>query len=125
MKSVMIVIGCISLLIGILGIFIPLLPTTPFVLLSAWLFVRSSPRLHTWLTENRYLGEYVRNYQNNKALPLRMKATSIVLMWATILYAIFFVVEGRLWLQILLFLIALAVSLHILTLRTTKRGEKN
>ena len=71
----------------------PLLPTTPFLLLAAALWVRSSPRLYVWLLSHRRLGPYIRNFRENRAIPLRAKILSVTLLWATLLYCIFFVVE--------------------------------
>ena len=73
MKTLYIVIGTISLALGILGIFLPLLPTTPFLLLTAALYFKGSFRLYNWLLNHRYFGPYIRNYRENKAIPLRAK----------------------------------------------------
>ncbi|MFR9650722.1 MAG: YbaN family protein [Rikenellaceae bacterium] len=124
MKILFIIIGCLSLALGILGIFIPLLPTTPFVLLSAALFMRSSPRLHHWLLNTPHLGEYIRNYRENRAIPLRAKITSIVILWSTILYSVITIAEEQRWLQLFLIFIAIAVTWHILTLGTLPRKPK-
>ncbi len=115
MKIIFTILGCLSLLLGVIGIAIPLLPTTPFLLLAAALFVKSSPLLYAWLLDNRLLGRYIRNYRERRVIPLRAKLTSITLLWASILYCIFGVVQGALWLQILLFIIAVAVTWHILS----------
>ncbi len=125
MKVVKTILGCISLVLGVLGIFVPILPTTPFLLLSAALFVRSSPRLYAWLIGNRYLGEYLRNYYENRAIPMRAKISSVVIMWAAMLYCILFVAAGMLWLQILLLIISMLVSWHILSLGTVPRKPKD
>ena len=85
MKTLYIVIGTISLALGILGIFLPLLPTTPFLLLTAALYFKGSSRLYNWLLNHRYFGPYIRNYRENKAIPLRAKIVSLVLMWGTML----------------------------------------
>ena len=92
MKTLYIVIGTISLALGILGIFLPLLPTTPFLLLTAALYFKGSSRLYNWLLNHRYFGPYIRNYRENKAIPLRAKIVSLVLMWGTMLYCIFFLI---------------------------------
>ena len=73
MKTLLSFLGIVSLALGIAGIFLPLLPTTPFLLLSAWLFVRSSPRLYAWLTNHPRLGPYIRNFRENRAIPLRVE----------------------------------------------------
>ena len=119
MKTVCIILGTVSLALGIIGIFLPLLPTTPFLLLTAALYVRSSPRLYNWLLHQKYLGNYIRNFRENKAIPLRAKVISLVLMWGTMLYCIFFLIP-LLWVKILLGLIAAGVTYHILSFKTLR-----
>ena len=119
MKTLCIVIGSISLALGILGIFLPLLPTTPFLLLTAALYFRGSPRLYNWLLSHRHFGPYIRNFRENKAIPLRAKIISLTLMWGTMSYCIFFLIP-LLWVKILLALIAAGVTYHILSFKTLK-----
>jgi uncharacterized membrane protein YbaN (DUF454 family) len=110
--------GFISLALGVLGIFLPLLPTTPFLLLSAALFARSSPRFYNLLLNHKVLGTYIRGFLVEKSIPLRIKILSISFLWTTILGSIFFGVE-KTWLQLLLVAIALVVTFHILSFKTT------
>lgn len=109
-----------TLILGIIGIFIPLLPTTPFLLLSSFLFMKSSPRLQEWLLRNKYLGPYIVNFQKNKAISLQTKIFTISLLWTSILISAFVFVEN-VWIRILLFVIAVAVSTHILSFKTLKK----
>ena len=88
-KIFLAILGCAALALGVVGIFVPLLPTTPFLLLAAALWVRSSPRLYEWLLAHRCFGEYIRNFRENRAIPMRAKVVSIALMWGTMLYCIF------------------------------------
>ncbi len=106
---------------GVVGIFVPMLPTTPFLLLAAALFARSSPRLYDWLLGHPRLGPYIRAFREERAIPLRVKVWSLVLLWVAILFSIFCVAAGRLWLQILLATIAVGVTVHILSFATLKR----
>lgn len=119
MKTLCILLGTVSLALGIIGIFLPLLPTTPFLLLTAALYFRGSPRLYQWLLSHKHLGPYIRNFRENKAIPLRAKIISLLLMWGTMLYCIFFLVP-LLWVKILMFLIAAGVTYHILSFKTLK-----
>ena len=119
MKTLYIVLGSISLGLGILGIFLPLLPTPPFLLLTAALYFKGSPRLYNWLLNHRHFGPYIRNFRENKAIPLRAKIISLVLMWGTMLYCIFFLIPF-LWVKILLGLVATGVTYHILSFKTLK-----
>ena len=120
MKILFAILGCIALALGIVGIFLPLLPTTPFLLLAAALWVRSSPRLYAWLLSHRCFGEYIRNFRENRAIPLRAKIFSIVLMWAAMLYCIFGILDGRRWAQLALLAVAVGVTWHILSFATLR-----
>lgn len=121
MKSLLAVLGVVSLSLGVAGIFLPLLPTTPFLLLAAWAFVRSSPRLYAWLINHPHLGEYIRNFRENHAIPLRVKVVSVSLVWLTIGFCIVAVVEQWLWAQAALALLAAAITWHILSYDTLKK----
>ncbi|MDR1543181.1 MAG: YbaN family protein [Prevotellaceae bacterium] len=112
--------GIISLGLGIFGIFLPILPTTPFLLLSAVLFAKSSDKLYIWLLNHKILGEYIRSFLEDKSIPLRVKILSVTLLWATMLCTIFFAVKV-IWLKILLIAIAIGVTVHILSYKTRKR----
>ena len=123
MKILLVVLGCISCVLGIVGIFVPLLPTTPFLLLSAAFWVRSSPRLYGWLLAHPCFGEYVRNFRENRAIPLQAKIVSVSLIWLTMGYCIFRVVNAWWWAQLGLFLLAVGTSWHILSFATLKKKE--
>ena len=117
MKKVMLAAGHVSTFLGVLGIFLPLLPTTPFLLLSAFLYARSSEKFHSWLVNHKHLGGFIRNYTEKKGIPLQAKITAIIMIWLTIgLSAVFFV--PVLAVKILLLLIAAAVTAHILSFKT-------
>ncbi len=111
--------GLTAVALGVLGIFLPLLPTTPFLLLAAACFLRSSDRLHRWLLGHRTLGRVVRQYRENRAVPLKTKAATILLLWATLLFSAVVVVEA-LWIRLLLAGIGAGVTLHVLSLRTLR-----
>lgn len=117
-KYLLAFLGLISLLLGIIGIFIPLLPTTPFLLLSAALFMKSSRRLYSWLINNKYLGKYLTNYIHHKIISKRAKISSILLLWIAIMASIIFFIENLL-IKILLLLIAIAVTWHILSFKSS------
>ena len=121
MKSLLAVLGVVSLSLGVAGIFLPLLPTTPFLLLAAWAFVRSSPRLYAWLINHPHLGEYIRNFRENHAIPLRVKVVSVSLVWLTIGFCIVAVAEQWWWAQAALALLAAAITWHILSYDTLKK----
>ena len=115
--------GTISTIIGIIGIFIPILPTTPFLLLAAYLFSKSSERFLHWLLTNKLCGNYIDNYRSGRGLPLKQKILTVVFLWLTIGFSAFVFVD-KLWVQVLLLLIALAVTLHLIMIKTC-RPETN
>jgi len=118
-KFFLIILGSISLGLGVLGIFLPLLPTTPFLLLSAALFLRSSRRLYHWLMNHKYLGKHLQNYIQHKTIPRKTKIYAISLLWTTILLTAFFAVPHS-WVKILLIIIASAVTFHILSFKSNR-----
>lgn len=122
MRIFLIVVGSLSLVLGIVGIFVPMLPTTPFLLLSAAAWVKASPKLYTWLINHKLFGEYIRNYREHRAIPLRAKIVSVSLVWITIGYCIFAVVDEWWWAQVLMALLATAISWHILSFKTLKKS---
>lgn len=97
--------GIISLLLGIIGIFVPGLPTTPFVLLSSWLFYKSSKRLHDWLHRS-WMGNYIRRYEEHRGMSKGAKLFSILCMWVMISISAFLLLEN---LKIRILLIVLGV----------------
>ena len=116
-RNLLITAGFACLILGALGIFIPVLPTTPFLLLAAGLFMRSSSRLYLWITNHRVFGTFIRNYRRFHAVPLRSKVIALILLWLTIGYSIIWVTHAW-WLRGLLFLVAAGVSVHILRMKT-------
>ncbi len=97
-RALLVVTGLVALALGLIGIVLPGLPTTPFVLLAAACFARASPRLHHWLTQHRYLGPMVRDWEANRSLPLRVKWIAISMMGAMVLLSAW-QFNGRPWLQ--------------------------
>lgn len=117
LKYLYLVAGTVSLALGIIGIFVPLLPTTPFLLLTAALYFRSSPTLYRRLLSHKYLGAHIRNFREYKAIPLSTKIVSLLLLWATMSYCALAVVE-TLWLRLFLAAVAVGVTWHILSYKT-------
>lgn len=119
MKTICILFGTLSLTFGIIGIFLPLLPTTPFLLLAAALYFKGSPRLYQWLLNHKYFGAYIRNYRENKTIPLRIKVISLLLMWSSMAYCFFFLIPW-VWAKALMLLVSAGVTYHILSFKTLK-----
>ena len=110
--------GTISLAFGIIGIVIPLLPTTPFLLLTALCYARGSQKAYHWLIHNRWFGQYIKNYQEGKGIPLKVKIFTILLLWITIIISINLI--NIYWVTLLLLLIATVVTTHIILIKTKK-----
>lgn len=108
---------------GVIGIFVPLLPTTPFLLLSAACFLKSSEPLYNWLIYHRWFGSYIRNYMTHRAVSLKTKITSISFLWIMIISSAAFFTD-QVWVRLLLIVIATGVTVHILKLRTMERHDK-
>lgn len=115
--------GLLSMALGFLGMFLPILPTTPFLLLASFCFARSSGKLHYWLMNHRVFGKYITNYLTHKAIPVSSKVWIIVLLWSSMLVSMLMV--GKMIVTIILIAIGLGVSYHILTLRTLKQPNHN
>jgi uncharacterized membrane protein YbaN (DUF454 family) len=111
--------GTVFLILGGAGVFLPILPTTPFLLLSAACYYKSSKRMHNWMLHNRWFGKYLRNYSEGKGISLRAKLFTISLLWLLIIYSVFFVVSNLI-VQIVLLSIAVGVTIHLIKLPTLK-----
>lgn len=107
------------MVLGVIGVVVPLLPTTPLLLLAACCYARSSPRLLQWLLNNRWCGEYIRNYREGKGIPLRQKMITLAILWLTIGYGALAVAE-QWWLRGLLMGVAVVVTAHLLRVKTRK-----
>ena len=114
------ILGSVSLVLGVLGVFLPLLPTTPFLLLAAALYFRSSPALYDWLISHPRLGTYIRNFRENKAIPLRVKVVSVALVWITLLYCAAFLAYN-IYMRVFFVLLATGITVHILHYKTLKK----
>jgi len=118
-----IILGWFSLITGIIGIFLPLLPTTPLVLLAAWCFSKSSERFHTWLIEHKYFGPILRDWQSSDGIPKRTRNRAILFMWLGMTISI--IIVGRFWATLCLIMIGLAVSIYLLRMPTRPDPEKS
>ena len=116
-RSFLKIAGTLSLIIGSVGIILPLLPTTPFLLLAAACYARSSERWYRWLLYNRWFGSYIRNWHEGRGIPLKTKALSILFLILTIGYSAAVVVPFFIG-KVALILIAVCVSVHILSFPT-------
>lgn len=123
-NTVFIIIGTISVCLGVIGIFVPVLPTTPFLLLAAACYTRGSKKLYERLINHPVLGEYIKNYREGRGIPLKAKIISISLLWLTIGFSVLFIIENLL-LRILLIIIAICVTIHLVSIKTMGNGHIN
>ena len=120
-RILLLIAGILSLLLGIIGAFLPLLPTVPLVLLAAFCFARSSEPLHQWLIKHRYFGPIIENFQSGKGIPKRIKYRAIALLWLSMGVSCWIV--SRLWLCVMLVCIGVAVSVYLWRLPDYRNGE--
>lgn len=120
-KALLVAAGSVCLALAVLGVFLPLLPTTPFLLLASACYVRSSERLHGWLMGNRLLGGYIRNFQERRGIPLRGRVVTVVLLWLPLLYSVYRL--DLLWVELLLVVMGLTWSVLILRMKAVKGGD--
>ncbi|EMH4164076.1 DUF454 family protein [Pluralibacter gergoviae] len=99
-RTILLIIGWLAIALGTLGVFLPLLPTTPFILLAAWCFSRSSPRFHHWLLHRSWFGPYLRHWQQHKAMPPGAKSRAIAVIIVTFAVSLWLV--DITWVRILL-----------------------
>lgn len=128
-KYICLVTGALALALGVVGIFLPMWPTTPFLLLAAACFIRSSDRLYAWLLEHEHLGPYIRDYHSGRGIPLRAKRITLATMWITsqASWMIIMAHRGvRAWTvgyAVLLFVVAVGVHYYIGFRIPTRSGE--
>ena len=119
-KKLLVAAGTFFVVLAIVGIFLPVLPTVPFLLLASTCYAKSSKRFYNWLLNNKWFGIYIKNYQKGGGIPLKMKALSIFSLWATIIFSAVFVVHIP-FVRIILILIAIGVTIHTLHIQTLKQ----
>lgn len=113
--------GTVALLLGIVGIFLPLVPTTPFIILASACYMRGSGRMHLWLINQRHLGPYLRRYHEGRGIPLRIKITALACMWTSLTVSIW--VVPLMWVKILLAAVGVGVTVYLLRVRTLDPSE--
>ena len=118
-RVLLIVLGTICVGLGVIALFLPVLPTTPFLLLAAICYARSSERFYHWLVSNRWCGEFIKNYREGRGIPLKLKVFTILLLWITIGSTAFLVVS-QWWIRWILLGIAVAVTIHLVKIKVYK-----
>jgi hypothetical protein len=122
-RWILILVGHVCVLVGLIGAFVPLLPTTPFLLLAAACYLRSSERYYRWLAENRLFGPVIRDYERKRAVSVRTKVIALTLLWASLLYSIHRTDKRAVeWVIVSM---GLLLSVMILRLRTLREDDRN
>ena len=116
-KTLFNILGMICVALGLIGIFVPIMPTTVFLLLAAFFFARGSNRALQWLLNNRWFGPYIRNYREGRGMAARDKVITLTMLWITMGFSIIFLVENN-WVRLVLIGIASGVTLHLLRIKT-------
>ncbi|MFA5363830.1 MAG: YbaN family protein [Candidatus Bathyarchaeia archaeon] len=115
-RAIFFVPGTTCLELGAVGIVLPVLPTTPFLLASLACYCRSSERMTHWILNNKYFGDYIRRYKEGKGIPMKTKVAAITILWATITFSAFLL--NILFVQLVLLVVAVAVTMHLARLPT-------
>jgi uncharacterized membrane protein YbaN (DUF454 family) len=119
LRPLLIVIGTLAVTLGVVGMFLPILPTTPFLLLAAACYARSSDRFLHWLLNNRLFGAYIRSYREGRGMPRATKILTLAALWLTLGMSAAFATSSP-WLRLLLAGIGIGVTIHLIRLRTTE-----
>lgn len=120
LRWVLISCGWISLVSGVVGIFLPIVPTVPFLLLAVACFSRSSERFHSWLVGHAHLGPLIRDYLQGAGIPLRAKVSAIGMVWVSFPASALLFAQAF-WLKALLLTTAAGITLYLLALPTLPR----
>ena len=123
-RRLLVVVGTIFVGLAAIGVVLPLLPTTPFLLVAAACYARGSDRFSNWLLGNRLFGKALRDYREGKGLPPRVKIWAISLLWTTIGLSAAFGTDV-LAVRLVVLAIALGVTIHLLTIPTSSRSRES
>lgn len=119
-KVILIIVGSTTLVIGGIGVVLPILPTTPFVLCAAGCFSASSPKLYYKLKDTKYFGEYINNYKEKTGISNKARYTGVVFLWVTLIISALIFRHVHVW--IILGIVGVAVTIHIMTIRRTVKN---
>jgi uncharacterized membrane protein YbaN (DUF454 family) len=120
-KYLLIVLGSVSLVLGVIGIFLPVFPTTPFLLLASYCYLRSSERLYKWLINHKFFGAYIYAYLTYKAIPKKIKIRAIIFLWFPLTISAILVPLPYVW--ALLLIVGIGVTAHLMSLKVLSQEE--
>ncbi|WP_169805521.1 YbaN family protein [Methanobrevibacter filiformis] len=115
-RSLFLTVGSVSLSLGVIGIVIPVLPTTPFILISAFCFANSSKRAEKWLLSNKYFRIYIENYRNKTGIPKSLKIQSISFLWIMLILSM--LITRNILIAIVLVIVGICVTIHLYIMKT-------
>ncbi|KAF0091869.1 MAG: hypothetical protein FD141_53 [Fusobacteria bacterium] len=114
-KLVFKILGIFFMVVGIIGIFLPVFPTTPFVLLAAYLFFNSSPKLFMILINNRLVGQPLYTFMTYRSISLRSKLIGVLFLWTSGTISMYFI--DIFYVKLVMFIVFIAVTFHIFSFR--------
>jgi uncharacterized membrane protein YbaN (DUF454 family) len=121
-RTLFVIAGSLCLALGVIGLFLPIMPTVPFLLLASACYMRGSRRMHAWLLAQPHFGHYIRDYEAGRGVPMRAKAFGIGMLWVSIFVSAYFFAKDA-WLRAVLFAVAVAVTIYLLRLPTLKTAR--
>ncbi|MDF1615886.1 YbaN family protein [Petrocella sp. FN5] len=121
-KYFLLTIGTIAVFLGVLGIFLPLLPTTPFLLLASYCYLRSSKKMYHWIMNHKTFGSYIHNYIEYKAIKKRTRISALLFLWGSLGFSIY--LAPIFHVKILLVAIGTGVTIHLITLKTMPKDDE-
>ena len=116
-RALFIVAGTVSIALGVIGIFVPLLPTVPFLLLAAYCYAKGSEKFYRWFINNRWFGKMIQDYNEGKGVPLMAKVFSVGFLWIAMGYAVIFVVDSEI-IRAVAILVGVAVTIHLMMMKS-------
>ena len=122
-RLLLVVAGTMSVALGVIGIFVPLLPTVPFLLLAAYCYARSSDKFHNWLLNSKPFGKLISDYRAGKGVPVSVKVASITFLWLVIGYTTIWTIETML-MKAVIMAAGVAVTVHLLMLKSHRRADR-
>jgi uncharacterized membrane protein YbaN (DUF454 family) len=122
-KPILYTLGVISLILGVIGAILPIMPTTPFALLAAYFFSKSSPKIHQWILNLPVVGEDVKQWDDHKVIRPKAKVMSMFALWPMIISTVIFV-NTFLWAKISMIVVAILISIFILTRKSQPDTEQ-
>lgn len=120
-NTILLIIGIAALILAAMGVFVPVLPTTPFVLLAGGCFSISSPKLSAWLKKSKFFGSYIENYENNTGIPKKVKIKAICIVWTGIILSM--ILLQNILINSILVLIAACISIYLGKMKVKKESD--